>query len=101
MALQQVQLQAAAASSGLQEALQRLHRLRQQLRDSSSVVENTNNTVRETNQLVTRTQAAGQSPTLIKIDRIKTTDVFTSCFLCAQPMRCSISWRRRSVVQSA
>ncbi|XP_038554340.1 laminin subunit alpha-1-like [Micropterus salmoides] len=58
VALQQVQLQAAAASSGLQEALQRLHRLRQQLRDSSSVVENTNNTVRETNQLVTRTQAA-------------------------------------------
>ncbi|XP_044032400.1 laminin subunit alpha-1 isoform X1 [Siniperca chuatsi] len=58
MVLQQVQLQAAAARSDLQEALQRLHRLRQQLQDSSSVVENTNNTVKETNQLVTHTHSA-------------------------------------------
>ncbi|XP_073344237.1 laminin subunit alpha-1 [Pagrus major] len=56
--LQQVQLQAAAARSGLQEALQRLHTLTQQLNDSSSVMENTNNTVRETNQLATHTHTA-------------------------------------------
>ncbi|KAM8731402.1 laminin subunit alpha-1 isoform 1-T1 [Acanthopagrus schlegelii] len=56
--LQQVQLQAAAARSGLQEALQQLHTLTQQLNNSSSVVENTNNTVRETNQLVTHTHTA-------------------------------------------
>ncbi|XP_034721225.1 laminin subunit alpha-1-like [Etheostoma cragini] len=51
-------LQAAAASSGLQQALQRLHRLHLQLQHSSSVVDNTNNTVRETNQLVTHTHTA-------------------------------------------
>ncbi|KAM7389954.1 hypothetical protein PAMA_008234 [Pampus argenteus] len=56
--LQQVQLQAAAAHSGLQEVLQRLQRLRQQLHDSSSVVENTNNTVKQTNQLMTHTHTA-------------------------------------------
>ncbi|XP_030253759.1 laminin subunit alpha-1 isoform X2 [Sparus aurata] len=56
--LQQVQLQAAAARSGLQEALQQLHTLTQQLNNSSSVVENTNNTVRETNKLVTHTHTA-------------------------------------------
>ncbi|XP_076577630.1 laminin subunit alpha-1 [Chaetodon auriga] len=56
--LQQAQLQAAAAHSSLQETLKRLHRLQQQLQDSSSVVENTNNTVRETNQLVTHTHTA-------------------------------------------
>ncbi|XP_059205207.1 laminin subunit alpha-1 [Centropristis striata] len=53
--LQQTQLAAAAARSGLQEALQRLQRLRLQLQDSSSVVENTNDTVKETNQLVEHT----------------------------------------------
>ncbi|XP_051240880.1 laminin subunit alpha-1 isoform X3 [Dicentrarchus labrax] len=57
-ALQQAQLQAAAARSGLQEALQWLHSLSEQLQDSSSVVENTNDTVRETNQLVTHTHDA-------------------------------------------
>ncbi|XP_054478572.1 laminin subunit alpha-1 [Anoplopoma fimbria] len=57
-ALQQARLQAAAARSGLQEALQRLHRLGLQLQDSSSVVENTNDTVRETNTLVTHTHSA-------------------------------------------
>ncbi|KAI3355620.1 hypothetical protein L3Q82_018448 [Scortum barcoo] len=56
--LQQVHLQAAAAHSGLQEALQRLHTFRQKLQDSSSVVEKTNNTVRVTNQLVTDTHTA-------------------------------------------
>ncbi|KAM7369500.1 hypothetical protein PAMP_010819 [Pampus punctatissimus] len=56
--LQQVQLQIAAAHSGLQEVLQRLQRLRQQLHDSSSVVENTNNTVKQTNQLMTHTHTA-------------------------------------------
>lgn len=71
MLLQKVQLQAAAARSGLQEALQRLHRLRQQLQDSSSVVENTNNTVRATNQLVTHTHTAGQSTTFIRNQFIK------------------------------
>ncbi|XP_040922183.1 laminin subunit alpha-1 [Toxotes jaculatrix] len=58
MLLQQAQLQAAAARSGLQVALQQLQRLSNQLQDSSSVVENTTNTVRETNQLVTHTHAA-------------------------------------------
>ncbi|XP_029935743.1 laminin subunit alpha-1 [Myripristis murdjan] len=53
--LQQAQRQAAAAGSGLQEALQRLQQLRQDLHRSSSVVENTNNTVRHTNQLVEHT----------------------------------------------
>ncbi|KAM9337101.1 laminin subunit alpha-1 [Symphorus nematophorus] len=56
--LHQAQLRAAAARSGLQDALQRLHALRQQLQDSSSVVVNTSNTVRETNQLVIRTHSA-------------------------------------------
>ncbi|XP_037619286.1 laminin subunit alpha-1, partial [Sebastes umbrosus] len=54
----QPQLQAAAARSGLQEALRRLHGLGQQLQDSSSLVENTNNTARETNRLVTHTHTA-------------------------------------------
>ncbi|XP_027137087.1 laminin subunit alpha-1 isoform X2 [Larimichthys crocea] len=56
--LQQTQSQAAVTHSGLREALQRLHSLRQQLQDSSSVVENTNSTARETNQLVTVTRSA-------------------------------------------
>uniref|UniRef100_UPI0037E85A5F laminin subunit alpha-1 n=1 Tax=Semicossyphus pulcher TaxID=241346 RepID=UPI0037E85A5F len=56
--LQQAQLQAAAAHSGLQGTLHRLHTLSQQLQDSSSVVENTNMTVRETNQLVKDTHTA-------------------------------------------
>lgn len=68
MALHQAHVQAAAARSSLQEALQRLHRLRQQLQDSSSIVENTNNTVRETNQLVTHTHSAGWSiPSIYKV----------------------------------
>ncbi|XP_069033643.1 laminin subunit alpha-1 [Embiotoca jacksoni] len=58
--LLQVQVQAAVARSGLQEALQRLQRLGEQLQGSSSVVENTNNTARETNQLVTHTHAAAK-----------------------------------------
>ncbi|CAJ1081613.1 laminin subunit alpha-1 isoform X3 [Xyrichtys novacula] len=56
--LEQSQLQAAAVRSDLQEALQRLNALRQQLQVSSSVVENTNVTVRETNQLVTDSHSA-------------------------------------------
>ncbi|XP_035475536.1 laminin subunit alpha-1 isoform X2 [Scophthalmus maximus] len=58
MSLQQAQLQAAAAHSGLQVALKQLQRLEDQLQDSSSVVENTIHTVRETNRLVTHTHAA-------------------------------------------
>ncbi|KAG7222971.1 hypothetical protein INR49_029193 [Caranx melampygus] len=50
--LQQAQSQAAVAHSDLQVALLQLQRLRDQLQDSSSAVENTNTTVRETNQLV-------------------------------------------------
>lgn len=61
MSLQQAQLQAAAAHSGLQVALKQLQRLEDQLQDSSSVVENTIHTVRETNRLVTHTHAAGLS----------------------------------------
>lgn len=61
MELQEARLQTAAVHSGLQGALQRLHRLREQLQDSSSVMENTTNTVRVTNQLVTHTHTAGQS----------------------------------------
>lgn len=59
MTLQQTHLKAAAEHATLQETLLRLHTLRQQLHDSSSVVENTNITVRETNQLVTHTHTAG------------------------------------------
>lgn len=69
MALQQAHLQAAAARSSLQEALVRLHRLRQQLQDSSFVVENTSITVRETNQLVTHTHTAGWS--ILSVYRVK------------------------------
>ncbi|XP_070709007.1 laminin subunit alpha-1 [Pempheris klunzingeri] len=58
VALRQARRQAAAAHYGLQETLQRLHTLRQQLQDSSSVVENTNHTVREANQLLTHTHTA-------------------------------------------
>ncbi|XP_068437392.1 laminin subunit alpha-1 isoform X2 [Clinocottus analis] len=57
-ALQQAHLGAAAARSGLQEALKRLQRLGLQLQDSSSVVEDTSSSVRETNQLVTHTHTA-------------------------------------------
>lgn len=59
MTLQQAHLKAAAERATLQETLLRLHTLRQQLQDSSSEVENTNITVRETNQLVTHTHTAG------------------------------------------
>lgn len=64
--MQQAQLQVTAARSGLEEALQRLHRLRQQLQDSSSVVENTNVTVEATNQLMGHTHRAGSSIVNIK-----------------------------------
>ncbi|XP_026035470.1 laminin subunit alpha-1 isoform X1 [Astatotilapia calliptera] len=57
-ALQQTQIQAAAAHSKLQEAMQRLQKLRAQLKDSSSLVENANNTLRETSQLMTLTHTA-------------------------------------------
>ncbi|KAM6908341.1 laminin subunit alpha-1 [Lycodopsis pacificus] len=57
-ALQQARHQTAAARSGLHEALQRLQRLGLRLQASSSVVENTNNTVRQTNRLMTHTHAA-------------------------------------------
>lgn len=60
-ALQQTQIKAVAAHSKLQEAMQRLQRLRAQLKDSSSLVENANNTLRETSQLVTLTHTAGLS----------------------------------------
>uniref|UniRef100_A0A3Q2V502 Laminin, alpha 1 n=1 Tax=Haplochromis burtoni TaxID=8153 RepID=A0A3Q2V502_HAPBU len=60
-ALQQTQIQAAAAHSKLQEAMQRLQKLRAQLKDSSSLVENANNTLRETSQLMTLTHTAGLS----------------------------------------
>ncbi|XP_067342410.1 laminin subunit alpha-1 isoform X1 [Channa argus] len=56
--LQQTQLQAATAHSGLQVALQRLQMLRNQLQDSSTVVKKTNNNVREANQLLTHTHSA-------------------------------------------
>ncbi|XP_029698573.1 laminin subunit alpha-1 isoform X2 [Takifugu rubripes] len=55
--LQQVQLQAAEADSRLQGALLRLQKLRQQLQDSSSAVENTSNTVTETQQLTALTHS--------------------------------------------
>ncbi|XP_069368064.1 laminin subunit alpha-1 isoform X2 [Paralichthys olivaceus] len=58
VSLQQAQLQTAAAHSGLQVALQQLERLKDQLQDSSSVVENTVKTVTETNQLVAHTDTA-------------------------------------------
>lgn len=61
MTLQQAHLQATAERASLQETLLHLHKLRQQLQDSSTVVENTNITVRETNQLVTHTHTAGWS----------------------------------------
>ncbi|KAL6097440.1 lama1 [Pungitius sinensis] len=56
--LLQARHQAAAARSGLQEALQRLHRLGLRLQNSSSMVENTKDSVRETNQMVTHTHTA-------------------------------------------
>ncbi|XP_030612396.1 laminin subunit alpha-1 [Archocentrus centrarchus] len=56
--LQLTQIQVATANSRLQEALQQLQRLRVQLQDSSSLVESTNNTMRETSQLVTLTHSA-------------------------------------------
>lgn len=59
--VQQVQLLAAAANSRLQGTLQGLHRLRQQLQDSSSAVENTTNTVAETNRLAAHTHSTGYS----------------------------------------
>lgn len=60
--LHKAQSQAAKARFSLQEALQRLHRLDQQLQDSSSVVEETSSSVRDTNQLVTHvTSASGWS----------------------------------------
>ncbi|TMS01197.1 hypothetical protein E3U43_001041 [Larimichthys crocea] len=68
--LQQTQSQAAVTHSGLREALQRLHSLRQQLQDSSSVVENTNSTARETNQLVTVTRSAANEAQR-KLEEIK------------------------------
>ncbi|XP_042350009.1 laminin subunit alpha-1-like [Plectropomus leopardus] len=56
-ALQHTEHQAATARSDLQEALQRLQRLRLQLQDSSSVVENTDSSVKETNKLLTHTHS--------------------------------------------
>ncbi|XP_062236101.1 laminin subunit alpha-1 [Platichthys flesus] len=58
VSLQQAQLRTAAAHSGLQVALQQLERLKDQLQDSSSVVENTVKAVTETNQLVAHTDTA-------------------------------------------
>ncbi|XP_068200121.1 laminin subunit alpha-1 [Antennarius striatus] len=55
---QEAELQVAAASSGLQEAMQRLHTLRERLRDSSSVVEDAEEAARETNRLMTHTHTA-------------------------------------------
>lgn len=57
----QAGLQAAAAGSRLQGALQQLLRFRQQLQDSSSVVENVFGTARETNQLTADTRTTGKS----------------------------------------
>ncbi|CAB1439667.1 unnamed protein product [Pleuronectes platessa] len=58
VSLQQAQLRTAAVHSGLQVALQQLERLKDQLQDSSSVVENTVKAVTETNQLVAHTDTA-------------------------------------------
>uniref|UniRef100_H3C8W5 Laminin, alpha 1 n=1 Tax=Tetraodon nigroviridis TaxID=99883 RepID=H3C8W5_TETNG len=55
--LQPAGLQPAAADPRLQGALQRLHSLEEQLQGSSSAVENTSNTARETNQLTAHTLA--------------------------------------------
>lgn len=57
--LHKAQSQAAVARSSLQEALQRLHRLDRQLQKSSSVVEETSSSARDTNQLVTHVTSAG------------------------------------------
>lgn len=57
----QAGLQAAAAGSRLQGALQQLLKFRQQLQDSSSVVENASSTARETNQLTADTRTTGKS----------------------------------------
>ncbi|XP_061661394.1 laminin subunit alpha-1 [Syngnathoides biaculeatus] len=56
--LEEAHLQAALAHSNLQEALQHVYTFRQQLQDSSSVVENMNLSVTETNHLMTRTHSA-------------------------------------------
>ncbi|XP_029979690.1 laminin subunit alpha-1 [Sphaeramia orbicularis] len=56
--LQRVHHQASVAHTGLQEALQRLQRIREQLQVSSSVVEKTSETVKETNELVSNTHTA-------------------------------------------
>ncbi|KAK2859738.1 hypothetical protein Q5P01_004358 [Channa striata] len=58
--LQQTQLQATAAHSGLQAALQRLQIFTNQLHDASSLVKKTNNTVMEANQLLTHTHSAAK-----------------------------------------
>ncbi len=63
--LQQVQVQAAAARSSLQEALQQLRRITEQIQDSSSLMKDTNNTVRDTIQLMTHTHTAGQLTTWV------------------------------------
>ncbi|XP_041824167.1 laminin subunit alpha-1 [Melanotaenia boesemani] len=60
---QQVHNQSATTHSGLRGALQRLQKLREQLQDSSSVVENTNNTARETNGLMMHTHTAANEAT--------------------------------------
>lgn len=59
--LRQVRLQAAEADSRLQGALQRLHRLRQQLQDSASAVGNSSSTAAETNRLTALTRSTGWS----------------------------------------
>ncbi|XP_061568927.1 laminin subunit alpha-1 [Cololabis saira] len=56
--LQLAHVQAGAARSGLQQVQQRLHRLREQVQHVSSVVDNTNKTVRETNWLMSHTHSA-------------------------------------------
>lgn len=75
--LRHAQLQAATAQSSLQGALQRLDSLKQQLQNSSSLVENTHNTVKEANKLVTHTHAAGRSAVSVPKDP-KTGSLLTS-----------------------
>ncbi|KAM9332589.1 laminin subunit alpha-1 [Pholidichthys leucotaenia] len=56
--LQQAQVQGAAAHRRMQDALRQLQKLRDQLQDSTSVVENTNTSVIETSELVRNTHIA-------------------------------------------
>lgn len=68
MALHHAHFQAATARSSLQGALQLLHKLTQQLQNSSSLVENAHNTVKEASKLVTHTHAAGRSAVSVHED---------------------------------